>query len=184
MSDTTPKPTETHEDPATTAWLETRAKLMEAETELAKLRAAAESQRIHADTLKSRVIKAEIAARRPVDAEAVEALVSRHIAVSETGEFYAVMKSGHPMIGAGPDHGNVSLETYLDAMVKERPALFESTDKGTAGTARAGSGPAVEMNVNSAGFSFSEAMQRAKSDPMALRELMSQVGTYQARKVI
>lgn len=181
MTDNTHKPNETHEDPATVAWLETRAQLAEAQAELAKLRTAAEAQKAHADAMKARVIKAEIAARRPVDAEAVEALVSQRIAVDENGNFYATMKSGHPMIGDGPDHGNVSLERFLDTMVKERPVLFESSDK-SANTARAGSAPNVELNVNNPAFSFSEAMHRAKSDPMALRELMSQVGTYQPRK--
>lgn len=183
MTENTPKNTETHEDPATVAWLETRAQLAEAQAELAKLRAAAEAQKAHADAMKSRVIKAEIAARRPVDAEAVEALVSRHIAVSETGEFYAVMKSGHPMIGAGPDHGNVSLETYLDAMVSERPALFEKADK-SADTARSGAAARVELNPNAAGFDFTAAMQAARQDPQAMRELMAKVGTYQGRRTI
>ena len=161
----------THEtDPATQAWLDVKAKLADAEAKIADhAKTTAASEKVLAD-LKARVVKAEVAARRPVDAEAVEALIANRIRMTDDGDFIALDAAGDPLVGEGPGFGPVSLGDYLDKMQKTRTALFVQEEKQTSTSSRSSS--RVEFNPHAPGFNLTEATLAAKRDPEAMRALL------------
>lgn len=145
---------------------ELKAKLAAAEAELKKLRDAAEQSNTVSDAMKAQIIRSTIAARHAVDVDVVEALVSRRIAMSETGELFATDSEGMPLIGTGPDFGNVGLDAYLDRIAQERPALFKA------------GGTATQTNPFKPGprQNITEGMRIFASDPDLGRALMNEAG--------
>lgn len=138
-------------------------KFAAAEAELKKLRAAAELS-------KSRLIRAEIAARRAVDVDAVEALVSQRISMSETGDLIATDATGAALVGSGPGH-TMGLDAYLDKIASERPALFEKAAGG-------GSSASKRDNpwVQGPGFSITEQMVLLNTAPERAARLQAEAG--------
>ncbi len=120
--------------------------------------------------MKSKLIRAEIAARRAVDVDAVEALVSQRISMSETGDMFAIDATGAALVGTDPGH-TMGLGAYLDQVARDRPALFEK--------AANGSGPAGKRGnpwVEGPGFSITEQMVLLNTAPERAARLQAEAG--------
>lgn len=149
-------------------------KLAAAEAELKRLRDAAELSNTVSNVMKSKLIRAEIAARRAVDVDAVEALVSQRISMSKTGDMYATDASGAALVGNGPGH-TMDLSAYLDRVAQERPALF-AHDKATAGNSRNSAGVRENPWIAGPGFSLTGQMVLLNTDPAKAARLQDEAG--------
>jgi hypothetical protein len=145
-------------------------KLAAAEAELKKLRDAAELSNTVSNVMKSKLIRAEIAARRAVDVDAVEALVSQRISMSETGDMFATDATGAALVGTDPGH-TMGLGEYLDQVARDRPALFEKAANG-------GSSASKRDNpwVEGPGFSVTKQMILLNTAPERAARLQTEAG--------
>ncbi|RYZ79123.1 MAG: hypothetical protein EOP06_27780 [Proteobacteria bacterium] len=73
-----------------------------------------------------RLIRAEIKARQPKDAKAVEDAIVTRIRIDAVGSVYVVDASGNR------DHSK-TFETFMDEVATDRPELFNGSPKATGG---------------------------------------------------
>lgn len=151
-------------------------KLAAAEAELKRLRDAAELSNTVSNAMKSKLIRAEIAARRAVDVDAVEALVSQRISMSETGEMFATDASGAALVGTGPGH-TMGLDAYLDRVAQERPALFAQDRPAQAqGNGRGSASVRDNPWIEGPGYSVTGQMILLNTEPTKAARLQEEAG--------
>ncbi|MEA1830941.1 hypothetical protein U8607_02500 [Methylobacterium durans] len=119
--------------------------------------------------LAGRLLRAEIAARRARDVEAVEKAVAPLIRIDEAGSFYAVDPSGKPLAGQGLDH-------VLGRMQSERPDMFEAAPPAK-GSAIASDNPFAR----GPNFNITAQMVMWRADPERAEFLAAEAGFVMGR---
>ncbi|GEP03689.1 hypothetical protein [Methylobacterium oxalidis] len=113
--------------------------------------------------LAGRLLKAEIAARRARDVEAVEKAVAPLLRLDAEGAFIAVDAAGNPLAGQG-------LDDVLAKVQADRPELFE------AGGKAAGTTSTTNPFAQGPAYSVTNQMLLWRADPERAEHLAAEAG--------
>ncbi|WP_311275225.1 hypothetical protein [Methylobacterium sp. WCS2018Hpa-22] len=115
-----------------------------------------------------RLIRAEIKARQPKDAKAVEDAIATRIRIDSVGSVYVVDTSGNRV------HSK-SFEQFMDEVSNDRPELFNGrpSNPGVSSSSSVKGNPFMK---GSPGYNLSEGMKLYRTDPETAKELAFQAG--------
>lgn len=129
-----------------------------------------------AEKLAQRIVRLEVEKHNPLDADAIVALISKSIRVTDEGDIVAVDADGNQRIGAGPGHGTMYFQELVAETVKQRPALFRSETAATAPEAKAIPQKGNPFVKDSYDFSLTHQMFLINTAPAIAEKLATEAG--------